>query len=94
MPSDLTRDTGTGVTFLDCPAYLAGRGTARCGLAAEVEDRYTLTSTDGPLEGVRIRCPGGHFFNGPLEALTFEQHLEATISDHADQVAPVVPLAG
>ena len=94
MPSDLTRDTDTGVMFLDCPAYLDSRGTARCGLAAEVEDRYTLTSTDGPLEGVRIRCPGGHFFNGPLEALTFEPHLEAAISDRADPVTPVLPVAG
>ena len=94
MPSDLFEDTDTGAVFLDCPAYLDGHGTARCELAAEVEGRYTLTATDGPLEAVRIRCPRGHFFNGPLEALTFEQHLEAAISDRADPVAPVVRLAG
>ena len=37
--------------------------------AAEVEHRYTLTSTDGPLEGAKIRCPRGHWFSGPLESL-------------------------
>jgi hypothetical protein len=32
-------------------------------------DRYTMNSTDGPLESARIRCPRDHFFNGPLESL-------------------------
>ena len=50
----------TRVTFVDCPS---------CGLPAEVEHRYTLTSTDGPLEGAKIRCPDGHWFSGPLESL-------------------------
>jgi hypothetical protein len=58
------------MTFLDCPAYLDRPGTVRCGLPAEVEDRYTMTSTDGPLESARIRCPDGHMFNGPVESLT------------------------
>ena len=55
--------------FLDCPAYLGG-GAARCGLPAEVETRYTVSSTDGPLESAKIRCPRGHWFNGPIEALS------------------------
>ncbi len=50
----------TRVTFIDCPT---------CGLPAEVEHRYTVTSTDGPLESAKIRCPRGHWFNGPLESL-------------------------
>jgi hypothetical protein len=29
-----------------------------------------MKSTDGPLESAKIRCPRGHFFNGPVEALT------------------------
>lgn len=61
----------TTVTFLDCPAYLDHHGTARCGLPAEVQYRYTATSTDGPLESARIRCPVGHWFNGPIESLTW-----------------------
>jgi hypothetical protein len=35
-----------------------------------VEERYTMTSTDGPLDSARIRCPRGHWFNGPVEALS------------------------
>jgi hypothetical protein len=57
------------VMFLDCPAYLDAQGTARCGLPAEVGDRYAVSSTDGPLESARIRCPRGHWFNGPVESL-------------------------
>ena len=59
-----------GTTLLDCPAYLDQGGTARCGLPAVVEDRYTLGSTDGPVTSVRIRCPAGHWFGGPVDALT------------------------
>jgi hypothetical protein len=55
--------------FLDCPAYLDRHGTVRCGLPAEVEDRYTVRSSDGPMESARIRCPRGHWFNGPIEFL-------------------------
>lgn len=57
-------------TFLDCPAYANRGGTARCGLPAAVEDRYTLGSTEGPVTAVRIRCPKGHWFSGPVDALT------------------------
>ncbi len=61
------------VMFLDCPAYLNKTGSARCGLPAEVQGRYLMRSTDGPLESVRIRCPRGHWFNGPIESLTLER---------------------
>ncbi len=61
------------VMFLDCPAYMDKHGAARCGLPAEVEYRYTMRSTDGPLESARIRCPRGHGFNGPIEALLLEK---------------------
>ena len=58
--------------FLDCPAYLDQNGAARCGLPAEVRSRFTLRSTDGPLESAMIRCPAGHWFNGPIESLIWE----------------------
>jgi hypothetical protein len=58
--------------FLDCPAYLDEDGTARCGLPAEVRCRFTMRSTDGPLEAAMISCPAGHGFNGPIESLTWE----------------------
>jgi hypothetical protein len=65
--------------FLDCPAYMDKQGALRCGLPAEVEGRYTVRSTDGPLESARIRCPRGHWFNGPLESLTWDKHRGAAI---------------
>ena len=61
------------VMFVDCPAYMSDNGSVRCGLAAEVEGRYTMRSTGGPLESARIRCPRGHWFNGPVEFLTVPQ---------------------
>jgi len=60
----------SGLMFLDCPAYLDRAGGERCGLPAEVRSRFTLTSTDGPLDSAMIRCPAGHWFAGPLESLT------------------------
>jgi hypothetical protein len=57
------------VTFIDCPEYMGKERAARCGLPAEVEYRYTMRSSDGPLESARIRCPRGHWFNGPIEFL-------------------------
>lgn len=65
------------VEFLDCPAYLDRRGARRCGLPAEVQERYTARSTDGPLESVRIRCPRGHWFNGPVESMTWDKTPQA-----------------
>ncbi len=56
-------------TFFDCPAYIDRYGTERCGLPAEVEDRFTLGSTDGAVTGVKIRCPRGHWFSGAVDAL-------------------------
>jgi hypothetical protein len=57
-------------TFLDCPAYMNEDGSVRCGLPAVVEDSYTLDSTDGPVMSVKIHCPTGHWFSGPVAALT------------------------
>jgi hypothetical protein len=57
--------------FLDCPAYLDQDGAARCGLPAEVRSWFTMDSSKGPLESAMIRCPAGHWFNGPIEFLTW-----------------------
>lgn len=59
--------------FIDCPAYLDRNGIVRCGLPAEIEGRYTVRSTDGPLESAKIHCPRGHWFNGPLESLRMDR---------------------
>jgi hypothetical protein len=63
----------TGVMFLDCPEYMDKHGAVRCGLPAEVEYRYLAGSTDGPLESAKIRCPRGHWFNGPIDSLTWHK---------------------
>ena len=85
-------------TFLDCPAYLNGDGTVRCGLPAAVEDSYTLGSTDGPVTSVKIQCPAGHWFNGPVDSLTLPQQSrgrddgraegQAGQPDHVDHGGP------
>jgi hypothetical protein len=69
--------------FLDCPAYMDKTGSVRCGLPAEVQDRYLMNSTDGALESARIRCPRGHWFNGPIESLTFGERLDAAAEREA-----------
>jgi hypothetical protein len=58
--------------FLDCPAYLDQDGALRCGLPAEVRCRFTMCSTDGPVESAMIRCPAGHYFCGAIESLTWD----------------------
>jgi hypothetical protein len=69
----------TGVTFLDCPAYLDQHGTARCGLPAVVEYRYPIRSTEGRLDGAKIRCPRGHWFLGPVDALAMPERSKAAV---------------
>ena len=91
VPSDQSLGNGgalmqTHITFLDCPAYMDKDGNARCGLPAAVTCRYIMNSTDGPLESAMIRCPRGHFFNGPIEFLTYEKRLHA--KDEADIRSP------
>jgi hypothetical protein len=77
-------------TFLDCPAYLNGDGTVRCGLPAVVEDSYTLDSTDGPVTSVKIQCPTGHWFSGPVAVLSV--HSVLTVQSDAAP-APSAPVA-
>ena len=78
----------TSVMFLDCPAYMDKTGSVRCGLPAEVQDRYTMRSTDGPLESAKIRCPRGHFFNGPVESLTLTERVDAAAEREALRYRP------
>jgi hypothetical protein len=48
------------VEIMPCP---------ECGLPAEVLDRVTLPSTDGPVEHVKTRCVTGEWFLMPLAAV-------------------------
>jgi hypothetical protein len=63
------------MVFFDCPAYLEGEVTERYGLPAQVRSRFTMRSTSGPLESAMIRCPSGHWFNAPIEFLTWKKAL-------------------
>jgi hypothetical protein len=69
-----TRSTEAAMMFLDCPAYLDQDGALRCGLPAEVRCRFTMRSTDGPVESAMIRCPAGHYFCGTIESLTWDSN--------------------
>jgi hypothetical protein len=42
---------------------------AGCHLPAEIVERFTLTSTGGPLEHVAVRCLDGHQFVMPVDGL-------------------------
>jgi hypothetical protein len=80
--------------FLDCPAYMDKSGSVRCGLPAEVEDRYLMRSTDGPLESARIRCPRGHWFNGPVESLRLEERSDAPVACEAAECEAIARIKG
>lgn len=69
----------TDMIFMDCPAYMDRQGAVRCGLPAEVEHRYAVQSSDGPVESAKIRCPRGHWFNGPVESLTWDKRTSVTV---------------
>ena len=66
--------------FLECPAYMDNHGESRCGLPAEIEHRYSVSSTDGVLESAKIRCPRGHWFNGPLDSLTWGKSRDGALT--------------
>jgi hypothetical protein len=77
--------------FLNCPAYLDNDGGLRCGLPAEVEVRYIMNSTDGPLESAKIRCPLGHWFNGPVKCLTVPEPPSVAAVSARPLPPPAVP---
>ena len=74
----------TDAMFIDCPEYMDKRGAVRCGLPAEVESRYIMRSTEGPLLSAKIRCPRGHWFNGPVDSLIWDNDNAEAIAEAAD----------
>ena len=46
--------------LVPCPA---------CGVPAEVTDRFSLPSTDGPAGHLSLRCAAGHQFRMPADLL-------------------------
>lgn len=45
-------------------------GCPDCEAPAEVAERFTLASTDGPVDHVAVLCPAGHRFRMPAEGLS------------------------
>jgi hypothetical protein len=43
----------------------------QCELPAEVIDRFSLSSTDGPIAHVKIACLAGHVFTPPADDVAF-----------------------
>lgn len=82
------------VMFLECPAYMDNHGEARCGLPAEIEHRYSVNSTDGVLESAKIRCPRGHWFNGPLDSLTWDKSRDGALTGAGTIRASLSELSG
>jgi hypothetical protein len=79
--------------FLNCPANMDNNGAARCELPAEVHYRYTMNSTDGPLESAKISCPRRHHFNAPIDYLTLPEQPTATTASASPPPAPTVQSA-
>jgi hypothetical protein len=49
-----------------------------CGLPAEITERFSLSSTDGPVEHVALACVDGHHFRMPADGLSPEAGAPAT----------------
>ena len=47
-------------TLVSCPD---------CGVSAEISERFSLPSTDGPVEHIAVHCPAGHHFRMPADRL-------------------------
>jgi hypothetical protein len=67
------------------PAFALARGqcprrTMRA--SGRGQEPVHMRSTGGPLECAMIRCPAGHWFNGPIESLIWE---------HTDKHDPGMP---
>ena len=61
-----------------------------CGAPAEVTDRFVLESTDGPIEHVRVRCAGLHWFLMSTETLA-RHRVAPTLAPVRRPAAPLRP---
>ena len=70
LESPLARTAGVegGQTAMSCGQWVDDEGT-RCGLPAEILDRYTVESTTGQVEHVKTRCVDRHRLNCSVDYL-------------------------
>jgi hypothetical protein len=59
-----------------------------CGLPAEITDRFSLPSTDGPVEHVAVACLSGHHFRMGSGQLPDQQHAGRAHDPATDLAAP------
>jgi hypothetical protein len=52
-----------------------------CGAPAEVTDRWTWASTDGPVEHLRTSCLRGHRFTVPVDRLRPSLDLDQALAE-------------
>jgi hypothetical protein len=55
------------LTLVPCPD---------CGVPAEVTERFSLASTDGPVLHVALRCAAGHHFRMPVDGLSAQAQVQ------------------
>jgi len=61
--------------FLPCPE-------PTCRVPAEIVDRWSFRSTDGPVAHAKTLCLAGHWFTLPVDALAARPALSAS-GEHA-----------
>jgi hypothetical protein len=58
------------LTVISCPD---------CGVPAEVTERFSLPSTDGPVSHVALSCAAGHHFRMAVERLPAQAQQQLTL---------------
>jgi hypothetical protein len=59
-----------------------------CGLAAEIGDRFSQRSTDGPVDHVVLNCVDGHYFRMPSDRLPADVHVPVSAGQAGNGSAP------
>ncbi len=71
------------LTLISCP---------ECGVPAEITDRFSLPSTDGPVDHVTVTCARRHHFRMPSDSLPAADQEQLRRPEPAPP-APIAPLA-
>jgi hypothetical protein len=50
-----------------------------CRAPARIVDRWTLGSSDGPVEHVKTGCQRGHWFTIPVDSLYFQNAVSGQV---------------
>jgi hypothetical protein len=64
VTGEAPHDTQEEVTVISCPD---------CRVPAKITERFSLPSTDGPVDHIVLRCAVGHHFRMPTDGLPAQQ---------------------